>query len=139
MIVHLPMYNVTLPANAMIVFENLISVVTFDVVSFKEDFGLTLMNNTSTLAFNENFETLGYGSQNTIDLLGSINLMIIWVLVEILIYFLLKPCAANLSFGQKYSNPFYVAKIIFGLMLQTILELLICPLATLLPSEQQSL
>jgi len=92
MIVHLPMYNVTLPANAMIVFENLISVVTFDVVSFKEDFGLTLMNNSPTLAFNDNFDTLGYGSQNTIDLLGSINLMIIWVLAEIVIYCLLRPC-----------------------------------------------
>jgi len=92
MIVHLPMNNVTLPANAMIVFENLIDVVTFDVASFKEDFGITLMNTSSTLAFNENFETLGYGSQNTIDLLGSINLMIIFVLVEIVIYCLLKPC-----------------------------------------------
>jgi len=139
MIVHLPMYNVTLPANAMIVFENLINVVTFDIISFKEDFGLTLVNTSPTLAFNDNFDTLGYGSQNTLDLLGSINLMIIWVLAEIVIYCLLKPCNSDQRFGQSFSDPFYIAKIIIGLMLQTILELLICPMATLLPGESHSL
>jgi len=80
MIIHLPMYNVTLPANAMIVFENLINIVTFDIISFKEDLGVSLIDTSPTLAFNEKFEMLGYDSQNTIDLLGSINLLIMWVL-----------------------------------------------------------
>jgi len=99
------MNNVTLPANAMILFEDLISVVTFDVASLKEDVGIKLMNTSSTMPFNDNFEKLGYDSQNSIDLLGSINLMIIWVLLRIGLHLLMVTCKCNNRDQRFYSDP----------------------------------
>jgi len=129
------MNNVTLPANAMILFENFINVVTFDVMNFKEDLGLKMMNTSSTMPFNDNFETLGYDSQISTYLLGSINLMIIWVLIRIGLHLLMIACNCNSRKQTIYSDPFYIARLAFGLMLQTLLEILICSLATLLPNE----
>jgi len=100
------MNNVTLPANVMILFENLIKIVTFDVVDFRKDFGLKLMNTSSTMPFNDNFQTLGYDSQISSDLLGSINLMIIWVLLRIGIYLLMRACKCNSRKQKVYSDPF---------------------------------
>ena len=86
------MNNVTLPANAMILFENLISVVTFDVASLKQDVGIKLMNTSSTMPFNDNFEKLGNTSSGLITFtwkltsVDSVGLILI-ILVEVTVKF----------------------------------------------------
>lgn len=60
-------------------FEALIGVVTFDILeleifeSLKEGRGFSF---TPTFPFNQRFETLGYGSQNTFENFGSINIVL---------------------------------------------------------------
>jgi len=64
----------------MTLFEELIKVVTFDFLNLKELFGIEdelELDFTPTSPFNANFDSLGYGSQNTIDNLGTLNFIIV--------------------------------------------------------------
>jgi len=91
LILHLPMNKVSFPESTFNFIEPLIKVVTFDLTEILDLVGLDieLFSFTETLPFNKNFDQLGYGSQNTIDNLGFINLVIAYFVIEVLVYFLL--------------------------------------------------
>jgi len=63
LIVHLPIYLVNFPANAQVLFEALIKVVTFDFLGIRDILGVESgFEFTPTSPFSENFDKLGYGS-----------------------------------------------------------------------------
>ena len=87
LIVHLPLINLIYPAQVQGLFDRLISVVTFDVLEVFDEFELqTLPEFTPTEPLNINCDTVGYGSTNTMDNLGSINYLIALVLLRIVIF-----------------------------------------------------
>ena len=70
-----------------VLFDRLISVVSFDVLEISDEFDLqTLPEFTFTEPLNANCNIVGYGSTNTVDNLGSINYLIAVVLLRILIF-----------------------------------------------------
>jgi len=146
LIVHLPINQVEFPANALVLFEALIKVVTFDFLNIRDVLGVDAdLNFTPTSPFNENFDKLGYGSQNTIDNLGTINFIIIGMLLHILIFVALQAkCAMKCEKVGRCKSKYYsdwsdLSQMVLQFMLQTILELLICSMVTNLPSDQFSL
>ena len=65
----------------------MIKVVTFDIVDLPEIIGLgetALIDMTPTPPYADEFETLGYGNRNTVDLLGFVNYVIIGMLVHLI-------------------------------------------------------
>jgi len=91
---------VEFPANAMTLFGELIKIVTFDFLDLKELFGVgneLELDFTPTGPFNANFDSLGYGSQNTIDNMGTLNFIILAKLLHFLIF-----CLMQCRCCQKY-------------------------------------
>ena len=75
----------------MTVFGKLIEWVTFDFLEsgILESMGFVLEYDISdTAPFNDGFDTLGYGSSEPIDLLGTINFLLAYVYAVIIIFFL---------------------------------------------------
>ena len=75
------------------VFGKLIEWVTFDILEsgLLEQMGFELEYDVSdTDAFNDGFETLGYGSSEPIDLLGTINFFLAYVLIVVIVFFMRK-------------------------------------------------
>ena len=70
---HMPLANISLPANSIQVFEILISVVSYDYYQLFDHWDVGF---TPTDPFSINFEVLGYGSLNFLEGLGSINFML---------------------------------------------------------------
>ena len=80
--VHLPLNNTSFPMVVQILFQELIKVVTFDIVEQLGSLGVELEYEVSpTTAFNEGFDTLGYGSSEPIDTMGTVNFVFIIVIV----------------------------------------------------------
>ena len=70
-----------------VLFDRLISVVTFDVLEIFDEFDLqTLPEFTVTEPLNDNCDIVGYGSTNTVENLSSINYLIVIVLLRIFIF-----------------------------------------------------
>ena len=85
LVVHLPLYNVTIPANAMILFNELHHVVSFDYFEkIYPDFARD-MHITETRPYNIRFERLGYEERNIIANMGSIVLLMALILLKVLI------------------------------------------------------
>ena len=74
--------------------KSLLGVVTFDLLETFESFGINLIpfEFTETPPFNENFEELGYESSNTLALLGTMNLVIIFMVLTFLLATFIKIC-----------------------------------------------
>ena len=74
---HLPLTNISLPANAMECFDIMVKVVSFDYFPIAQifDFGFT-----KTEPWSWNFEYLDYESSNFIEVMGSI-ILSIWIIV----------------------------------------------------------
>lgn len=90
---HMPLNMLKFPAIVDTVFGKLIEWVTFDIMEsgIFEQMGLVLDYDVSdTDAFNAGFETLGYGSAEPIDLLGTLNFLLAYVLLVTLTFFLRK-------------------------------------------------
>lgn len=91
---HLPLNKVTIPANAQIVFAELLRIAAFDVYEPADHFNLGI---SQTMAFNEKFEQLGYQSLNVVENMGSIIFFFSFVVLKILLTFimLLTGCSAK--------------------------------------------
>jgi len=85
------MNNVSFPEATTNFIRPLIKVVTFDLTEILQLVGLDveLFTFTETDPFSENSDLLGYGSQNTIDNLGFINLVIVFMCLEVFFWLLL--------------------------------------------------
>ena len=82
LLVHLPLYNVTIPANAMLIFNELQLVVSFDYLEkiypgYARDLGIT-----QTPSLNSRFERLGYEERNIIANTGSIVFFLAFVISQ---------------------------------------------------------
>jgi len=91
LVLHLPMNKVAFPEATTNFIQPLIKVVTFDVTSILDLVGLNveLFTFTETDPFSENADLLGYGSQNTVDNLGIINLVIAIMCLEVIFLLIL--------------------------------------------------
>ena len=85
------MNNVAFPEPTTNFITPLIKVVTFDVTELLELIGLDVevFTFTETDPFSENSDLLGYGSQNTIDNLGIINLVMVIMSIEVIFLLIL--------------------------------------------------
>jgi len=85
------MNNVAFPEATTNFITPLIKVVTFDVTELLELIGLDVevFTFTETDPFSENSDLLGYGSQNTIDNLGIINLVMVIMSIEVIFLLIL--------------------------------------------------
>ena len=92
LLVHLPLYNVTIPANAMVIFNELQLVVSFDYLekiypSYARDLGIT-----KTPSLNSRFERLGYEERNIIANTGSIVFFLAFVILKVIFAFFVTLC-----------------------------------------------
>ena len=71
----LPLTNITLPANAMTLFEVIVSIVAFDF------FPLANPGFTETDPFSAKFDWFGFGSVNFVEDLGTFLMILIWILI----------------------------------------------------------
>ena len=74
---HTPLLDINFPANANLVFNFIISIVTFDVFP-SEDALNQIFQFPEASPYNERFDEIGYGSTNIIFNLGSNNFFI-WI------------------------------------------------------------
>ena len=84
---HMPLANITLPANSMQAFGIMSSVVSFDYFPVFDHWDVGF---TPTDPFTVNFEWLGYESLNFLEGMGSISILILLGLVYILIMCILR-------------------------------------------------
>ena len=83
LVAHIPLFTLTLPANAMVLFNELATLVSFDYFESameRMDLGMT-----ETEAYNVRFDWLGYNSHNTIENLSSIMVALILILIKLMI------------------------------------------------------
>ena len=83
---HLPLNNVTIPANAQILFTELLRIAAFDIFEPAEHIDLGI---SETEAYNVRFEQLGYQSMNVVENMGSIIFFLCFVLIKIILTFLI--------------------------------------------------
>jgi len=82
--------------------------VTFDVLQLLEVVGVDYsFNFTATYPFNDRFDELGYGSQNTFDNFGSINYILVFMVLESLVFVVLKlDIGRDTRVGQRLRRKF---------------------------------
>jgi hypothetical protein len=135
--VHLPLNNINFPVVVQVMFENLISVVTFDVLESLEEIGFGLEYDASpTSPYNAGFDTLGYSTSEPIDLLGTINFLFAIIVIQILWFFTPRRfCCKNFKRqqGDSLSNG------LIRFAIQMTFELFICIGAVLYPREGPTL
>ena len=121
----MPLNQMIFPEPASTLFESLINIVTFDFLGQLEELGYGLEYDVSpTTAYNDGFETLGYGSAEPIDLLGSINFILAIVLLQGLRYLYPNKCCFSSSLKKsgkcdKWTNGFirFTIEIFFEFMI----------------------
>jgi len=140
----MPLINIPFPANAQILFQELIKIVTFDFLEIKDALGIEQeFDFTETFAYNDNFDELGYGTQNTVDLLGSINFIIAILFTRILLFVIYRPMCCNrtkVCRKIKSKTPQDGDSLIYETVrfcIETLFELLIAVLVTLNKSEKK--
>ena len=79
---HLPLNNINMPINSLIVFDFIKGVVNFDLVEVFDIVELDLTVGSETEPFNDRFESLGYQTLSPVDSLGSINIFIVILIVQ---------------------------------------------------------
>ena len=93
----LPLTNITLPANAMTVFEVIIHIVAFDF------FPLYDPGFTETDSYNDKFAWFGFDSVNFVQDLGTFLNFLIWLLIlQSIIAVCLYSCTVGLSYWFKH-------------------------------------
>lgn len=149
LVVYLPLYNVTIPDNAMILFNELQLIVSFDFFEKTYPGYARDMQITETEPYNVRFERLGYEERNIIANMGSIVLLMTFIILKLLITLLaafirrikkkkgwITHEKANKS-KSRYTNciqcqaNFWLSHqtnidLIFRFMLETILEIYLC-------------
>lgn len=90
LVVIMPLHNITYPANAQVLFDGLLQVVTFDVVGELETFGIENKWEVSeTDPYNDNFDTVGFGAVNLVDNLGSLNYVFGIMAIQVIVLLLM--------------------------------------------------
>ena len=96
---HLPLNNIPIPANAYIIFDELIKIVSFDIFEPHEHFDLKL---TPTEPWSIRFSWLGYGSVNFMENMGSASLifftLILYILTTLVVWCLEERCGVKIFF-----------------------------------------
>ena len=91
LIVHSPLLNVQFPANAFLLYEEMIRMVTFEAVPTAEIYP-QIMDFPDKGYFNEKFDRLDYGSHFSIMILGTLFLVMCWMVLLYVIFLLLLLC-----------------------------------------------
>ena len=100
MIIHSPLINVQFPANAFILYDNMIVVATFDFLPTDDFFPWFFPNLPTDDAYTDKFERLDYGHS---FLLFNMGTMLIIFFYHVLCYFLYRPLKF-LSNDAKWAN-----------------------------------
>jgi len=101
LIVILPLHNTTYPANTQVLFDALVQVVLFDIAEQGEQIGIqNPLVVADTDPFNDKFDALGFGSANIIENLQSINYILAFIVLNLVVYLLM-----NIECGESKWNP----------------------------------
>jgi hypothetical protein len=140
-IVYLPLFFV-FPDNCQAVMEAFLSVVTFDIIATLAMFGIDIIPFTfiETPAYNDNFEKLGYDSSNTFSLMGSVNIIFFIMAYGFFAALIVKiiPPLQRTKCGVWAQNKFpWKGQLttLNRLMVSGSLELLVCSIVTIIPSQ----
>ena len=117
----------------MTVFGKLIEWVTFDILESGalEEMGIVFEYDVSdTEPFNDGFDILGYGSSEPIDLLGTINFLLAYVIIVMISFFIRALLPAKLDnklcCGRKRRSAQDFTRGIISFMLPIAFEIFIC-------------
>jgi len=149
LIVYLPLNNVDFPKAAMLLFEQMIKIVTFDIMSLQSLVGIeeNWMGFTETAEFNQHFLDLGYESQNTILNLGFINVVIIMIILQLFVFSVFRCIFGKPKRNRKDSskckeactNSMSLSNRCLRFMIEVMIEFLMCSILTLAPAENDSI
>ena len=89
LLAYFPLTDIFMPANVHQIFQNLISMVSFDYFSPTDHYDFGFME---TSSWSPNFEWLGFESSNVIESLGSLSIFSCIYLLVLLIALGLKVC-----------------------------------------------
>ena len=81
------MINISFPANSFVLYEELISLATYEILPTSEIFPL-FMDFPDYGAFNDRFDRLDYGSFYSVMVLGCVFIAFCWMLLLYVIYVL---------------------------------------------------
>ena len=120
-----------------------LAVVTFDIIETLDSFGIAVIpfTFTETPPFSENFEELGYEVSNTVSLMGTVNILILFmtgIFLLTLVVKICKPCCQNTKFGRKVRTKFTFKgqlETLNRLIITGSLEILVCSIVTVFPSK----
>lgn len=134
----------TYPSNAGVVFAELINICNFDFLAVLEEFDINVMFDVSdTMPFNDNFNSVGYDSRNTVALFGTINIAVFLIVVKAVWFFMSKPrCFGRIRCCKKVlstSNDKEIFQLVLLFALETFLELLICTIIVFAKSDEKRL
>ena len=103
-IVYLPLFTFIYPENCQTLMKSFLAVVTFDLIETLETFGVDVIpwEFSETPPFNENFEELGYENSNTVSLLGTVNILIFFMTMILLLATCIKFC--NPCHGTRFGR-----------------------------------
>ena len=139
------MNNVAFPEATTNLIKPLIKVVTFDFTELLELIGLEVkvFNFTETDPFNDNFDLMGKGSQNTVENLGFINLVIVFMCLEVfflLLFSVLENWCQNARTKRIKENfkPHAMMNRFWRFMLEANLELMLVCMISLVQSSEKA-
>ena len=133
----MPLNNIALPASCYKLFEDLISIASFDFFEPTEHFDFNI---TETKPFSPKFEQLGYPSRNILENMGSIAILIGMKLAYTILFILASifdSCNICCSYSHScchmirntwnnQTNPRHFVNSWIGFILGIFIELLIC-------------
>ena len=91
--VHLPLFYISMPANAAMLIKRMATIATFDIVDNEKIFGSWLFTfPEDNKPFNGRFSEIGYDSSNMISLMGIAFIIFTLVIVTMIILLITQPC-----------------------------------------------
>ena len=90
----MPLFKVSIPANAQTFFNQIIKIASFDIISTDSTIN-KLLNLNSTNAFNANFDGMGFSSMFFMNNMGTMFLTFIFYSIAIFGLFMLDKCLSN--------------------------------------------
>ena len=140
-IVYLPLFTFIYPENCQTLMKSFLAVVTFDLIETLQTFGIDIIpwEYSETPPFNERFEELGYEDSNTLSLLGTVNILILFMTIILLLSVcvkICKPCHRK-RFGRYVRRNFTFRgqlSTLNQLIISGSLELLVCSIVNVVPS-----
>lgn len=104
MTLHLPMLQILVPANVIMVFQVIITIAMFDILENDYGIGLELFMNFDdkgqeeiSIDIRDQIKDMGYGSHNTINNLSTLAILIVLYFFKLIILFLIKVVATLFS------------------------------------------